>query len=393
MTAVNYYQLPGDQRDKWYCHLCGGGGRGSKFANLGKHEKTPSHQAAILSREEKKRGVPVPHAPSADTVWTAANDRLEEPEVECSISDHSLAADLAFIDEDSIFSSSTEGPLSNHSSYSYSSGEEVGWDGLLSGDHPHEMNLPQQLSVVQPQTRQERRNFEWWPFKSKEFLVSWMVIGHTRSIIYRATFDHVRMMFNICDITLPDWTTIRRSKEKLRKMLGLQVLSGRLVLNTPVHTLSLKRILALEISNPVVQPHIQYYPEMSEGQNISRLTQSAKWLKELGPHTRAQMVRQGSHDYYLHELVQLQNTLIVVPTFLFESGGEMYARCVTPIVNVDYTSGKLQFIVPKMLPFTSPDLTSIPVSDFTSEYTIMEAPGGTSMLEQCDNKLFGMQLK
>ncbi|KAA1088987.1 hypothetical protein PGT21_003057 [Puccinia graminis f. sp. tritici] len=173
-------------------------------------------------------------------------------------------------------------------------------------------------------------------------------------------------------------------------MLGLQVLSSQSVLNTPVHSLSLKQILALEISNPVVQPHIQYYPEMTDGQNVSQLNQSAKWLKELGPDTRAQMVRQGSHDYYLHELVQLHSTLIVVPTFFFEMGGEMYARCVTPIVNVDYTTGKLQFIVPKALPFTSSELRNVKVAEFLAEYTIMEAPDGTLMSEQSDNKLFGM---
>ncbi|OAV95433.1 hypothetical protein PTTG_26678 [Puccinia triticina 1-1 BBBD Race 1] len=195
-------------------------------------------------------------------------------------------------------------------------------------------------------------------------------------------------MFNLARTELPYWSTVRRVKKNIQKLVGLEVLGHRSVFGTPVHTLSLRRLLSLELSNPIVEPHIQYYPEFTNGRHIFKLSQSAKWLKELGPDTRAQMIRHMGHDYYLHELVQLQSDLIVVPQFFYEFEGELYARCVTPTINIDEERGGLKFIIPKDLSFTAPQMKSIKVANFYVEYPLMESPDGTLISTLCDNRIY-----
>lgn len=156
-----------------------------------------------------------------------------------------------------------------------------------------------------------------------------------------------------------------------------------------MHTLSLKTILGLELANPMVEPHIQYYPELSDGRQVYKLSQSTKWLMELGPDTRAQMVRHGTHDYYLHELVQLHSSLIVIPKYFYESKGEMFARCATPEIGIDPTGRELMFIIPKDLPFSSPVLKSHNLADFKMEYPLMKAPDGSLMSTLCGNRIYG----
>ncbi|EFP89843.2 uncharacterized protein PGTG_15799 [Puccinia graminis f. sp. tritici CRL 75-36-700-3] len=387
-----WYQLPGEKRDKWFCRLCGGGGRGSMAANRPIHESKPGHKAELLRQKElaqaNKAAADLLARGPPEMQWTSAHDEPPAPPSPSVVSTNELHADLQFIDQDECFND-PEIPQSRASSESRGSSESGGWDGLIPEDFPP-MGDPTAPEAETARQACPRRvpNQDWWPFRAKEYLVSCLLIGHTRTIISREMYQHVRSMFELCGTLLPDWTTVRRGKGKLRKMIGMDVIGRRSVLNRPVHYLSLQKTLALEISNPVVEPHLKYYPEISAGQAVSRLSQSRKWLKELGPNTRAPMVRHGCRDFYLHELVQLKSSLIVVPEFFCELDGEMYALCQTPEIEICNETGQLLFKITKNPPFDSPKLSRIAVAEFGVEYPSMTVDGGGLMSDLCGNRLY-----
>ncbi|EFP91161.2 uncharacterized protein PGTG_16906 [Puccinia graminis f. sp. tritici CRL 75-36-700-3] len=278
-----------------------------------------------------------------------------------SAGSNELELDLAFLDQVSTFSNV---PLpSPNSEYSVSTdeadSEESGWDGLLADDV-----APLALDDMRCQVNQASRakpkpdKGAWWPLRAKEYLISSLIIGHTRTIISRQMFNHVRLMFRLCRVLLPDWTTIRRGKAQLRKIIAMDVVGCRSVLSTPLHYLSLKKTLAMELGNPWVAPHVKFYPEFTAFKGVSRLSQSSKWLTELNSDNRAQMIRHDHRDYYIYELAQLISDRIVVPIFFYESGGEMYAKCVSPDIEVDREVGRIKFKIAKDLPFNSPELGS-----------------------------------
>ncbi|OAV99967.1 hypothetical protein PTTG_25122 [Puccinia triticina 1-1 BBBD Race 1] len=344
-----FYQRPGKQGDKWFCHLCSGGGQGSKKANLRKHKKTPAHLAALRNRDQPnlQSGPSTPLPQTDNMIWITAHNQSPNgaESVSTSASDH-LHKDLAFIDEDSAFGGYVSDKDSNYSLPSSHSGESVGWDGLIPGNHPE---IPCELPVANNLQGQDNagnsqshtQSWDWWPFKSKEYMIGSMIIGHTRTIISRLLYNHIRMMFNLAGTELPYWP-----------------------------------------------PICLWHTEFTNGCHIFKLSQSAKWLKELGPDTRAQMARHMGHDYYLHELVQLQSDLIVVPQFFYEFEGELYACCVTPTIDINEERGGLKFIIPKDLSFTAPQIKSIKVANFYVKYPLMESPDGTLISTLCDNRIY-----
>ncbi|OAV88545.1 hypothetical protein PTTG_28999 [Puccinia triticina 1-1 BBBD Race 1] len=322
--------------------------------NLYKHEWTEAHIAAAKRRDDRERLNPlVDDAPvlMPETMdWKADPNQLpaKDPPIAPELDIHELGLDLAFIEQDSFYSEETDHTRASPQANGQSRGA---WG--------------------------RKRIDKWWPFKSVEYLIGCLVVGHTRTIISRAIYNHVRMGFDICAVKLPDWTTIRRVNTDLRKMIGLEVVGRLLVMNTPVHYLSLKKILGLELANLLVEPHLRYYPEMTGGRNILRLSQSSKWLEELSPNTRAQMVWNNEHNFYLFELVQLQSGLIVIPGFFYECAGEMYAHCLTPTIDANQDNGQLVISIAKDAIFSSPEYTSISVAGFNVEYPLMEAPDGS----------------
>jgi hypothetical protein len=130
-------------------------------------------------------------------------------------------------------------------------------------------------------------------------------------------YKHMRTLFLLVDVRLPDWTTIRWEKLKIRQLLGLDVICSQSILNTPTYLLSILSILAQEIANSLVSSVLEFYPEDAQGKNINRLSQSRKWLAANDPLSCAPMVRTPSGDFYLYEPIQLDNNKIVVPLFFF----------------------------------------------------------------------------
>ncbi|KAA1127903.1 hypothetical protein PGTUg99_008160 [Puccinia graminis f. sp. tritici] len=385
-----WYQVPGDKRDKWYCRLCGGGGRGSKAANRHLHEATSAHKAALqhraeIAQAEESAAESLALGPT-EMRWTSARDEAPEAGPQEEVAPEELRADLQFIDEDEWFEN-RRAPMSMASLESTASSDSGGWDGMNSEDIP--LHTGETFEGTWPCGT---NNLGWWPFRAKEYLISSLVIGHTRTIISQVMYQHVRLMFSLCGTCLPDWTTVRRGKTKLRKLLNFNVIGCRSVLNRPVHYLSLKNTLALEIANPMVEPHLKYYPELAEGRTVSRLSQSRKWLKDLGPNTRAQMVRHQGSDYYLHELVKLKSSLIVVPAYFCEIDGVMHALCQTPDIQICSHTGQLKFLITKNPPFDSPQLTCIAVEDFATDYPSMTVEGGGLMSDLCGNQMYGESL-
>ncbi|KAA1076465.1 hypothetical protein PGT21_007921 [Puccinia graminis f. sp. tritici] len=404
-----------DGKAKMYrCVLCGG----RLFQKPNRHARLSRHQENLKCHHDSlvrsvNSGVVVEAEPSSSPASSRTTDpsvtenvqNIQQSDIEAwvpggnypppSNADSTnecdqLNLDLSFIDQDEYFSHIPLGsPRSEFSSSTISEESDTGgWDGLLADDICPDV-LPTE-PVDQVKRRKAKSRVErgpWWPFRAKEYLISSLVIGHIRTIISRPMFNHVRMMFGLCLVCLPDWTTIRRGKYQLQKMLGVEVVASRSVLNTPLHYLSLKQSLAMEIANPWVAPHLQFYPEATEFKGVTRLSQSAKWLMELQPENRAQMVRQDQKDYYIYELVQLMSDRIVVPVYFYEEGGEMYAKCITPEIIVDAELGQLKFRIAKDLPFLSPALESIPTNQFYVEYPRMVYED-TLMSEICGDRLY-----
>ncbi|EFP87206.2 uncharacterized protein PGTG_12790 [Puccinia graminis f. sp. tritici CRL 75-36-700-3] len=177
----------------------------------------------------------------------------------------------------------------------------------------------------------------WWPFRTKEvclqlipvhdaclfyifcqYMIASLVIGYAHAILSQSIYDRIRSMFSLVHVILPDWTTNRREKKKHRDLLQMDVKKSYSILGNPTYALSIQKILAQEVGNPLVTQAMDYYPEDARGKNIFKLSQSKKWLEDMDPDSRAPMVRTSNGDFYLFEPVQLSNDSVVVPIFFYK---------------------------------------------------------------------------
>ncbi|KAI7937025.1 hypothetical protein MJO28_015924 [Puccinia striiformis f. sp. tritici] len=184
--------------------------------------------------------------------------------------------------------------------------------------------------------------------------------GFMHNILSWMQYDKVRALMGLLGLNLLHWTSIWRAKAKLRAMLNMEPLRRKSVFKNQCYSLSIKRIIALDLANPCVNPHLDCYPVDSAGYNIYKMSQSWKWHEGVAREHRAQMVDiKNKHYYILYEPCQLQSSTLVIPIFFYKHMGKLKAKCIKPETNGVPNDPNFKMIIPKYLRYDSPKLTSI----------------------------------
>jgi hypothetical protein len=145
-----------------------------------------------------------------------------------------------------------------------------------------------------------------------------------------------------------------------------------------------------ELSNPYVNPYLDFYPEETHGLHVNKFSQSNKWLKCLGPDLRAPMVSVGNKHFYIFEPTRLASGHIVVPIFFYQEGGNLWAKCVLrPTFVITSNPKRCTITIPTDLSFDSEVLTPIKVSDFALVYSEIQMSNGVFLSQLCSNELCG----
>ncbi|KAA1111013.1 hypothetical protein PGT21_035677 [Puccinia graminis f. sp. tritici] len=210
----------------------------------------------------------------------------------------------------------------------------------------------------------------WYPYQNREALIGTLMQGYMRCSISRSMYSQMRLILSITGLELPHWNTIRNTSESIRMLLNFHVLENESIWNHKCFSLSIPQILEQEISNPYVHPHLDFYPEDPNGQNIFKLSQSKKWCEELGPNERVQMVVSNDKHFYIFEPTQLKSGKVVVPVYFYKMNNEIYAKCTKPFISPTSHDAKvLKIEFEGALEFTSDRLQAIKVSEFKNIYS------------------------
>ncbi|KNF04799.1 hypothetical protein PSTG_01855 [Puccinia striiformis f. sp. tritici PST-78] len=206
----------------------------------------------------------------------------------------------------------------------------------------------------------------WYPFPKKEYLIACLMLGNLRTMMSRAMYNQNRLILStICNLDLPHWDTIRRTRLRIRKLFSVNVAESQTVLDNRCFTLSIKHILQHEISNPLVNTHLQFYPHDTRGRYIHALYQSTKWREELSP----------QH--------------LVVPIFFFKTDMGYFAKCIVPkYSHSDDPKADFNISIPGNINYNSPDLFIVPASDFYKAYYEIKLEG-VPFHKKCNGRIHG----
>ncbi|PLW31464.1 hypothetical protein PCASD_17878 [Puccinia coronata f. sp. avenae] len=133
------------------------------------------------------------------------------------------------------------------------------------------------------------KTHEWYPFKSKMDLVGLLLVGYTQNLISRSLYNQIQSILNtLCQLKIPAWATVRRSQQRIRMHLQMEIIMKANVWGMPCAILSSKRALQMELANPLVARFLDFYPKDTNGRDQFKLSQCQKWL-ELPSDLRPQM--------------------------------------------------------------------------------------------------------
>ncbi|KAI7937656.1 hypothetical protein MJO29_014971 [Puccinia striiformis f. sp. tritici] len=268
--------------------------------------------------------------------------------------------------------------------------EEVNWDNWLAYEMDH---AAEDISVDNADDEEDDDSDhqsidegEWFPFKSKlEFLGS-VLVGYTRRILSRSAFDQIRAYLTIGSLKIPAWSTIRRAQKRIRNYLNVQINVANSVWGVPCAALSLKDILRKELSNPLVAPFLDFYPEDAKGLDVYKLSQSKKWLELLPRQFRTQMCTNNTKHFYVYEPLETYSKKIVIPIFIHQINSVTHAKCLV-ICRRPHTPLPRKLCIPEKIAFNDPNLELIAVRDFHKTYSEIER-NGQQLLHLCCNLMY-----
>ncbi|KIY48684.1 hypothetical protein FISHEDRAFT_8743, partial [Fistulina hepatica ATCC 64428] len=103
---------------------------------------------------------------------------------------------------------------------------------------------------------------------------------------------------------VPTPSSLKRTHIALQKICGIRTLQYDGALGNPYYVNSLGDIIAQEMVNPHIRPHLHFYPEDS-GPHLSEARQAECWLHEMDNNTLTPMVELRGQRFFIYELAKL----------------------------------------------------------------------------------------
>ncbi|KNE94634.1 hypothetical protein PSTG_11997 [Puccinia striiformis f. sp. tritici PST-78] len=256
------------------------------------------------------------------------------------------------------------------------------WEDIDNDEHEHKHKHKHKH---EPTNSDPAGKGDWYPFKNKLDLVASLLIGHTRSMLSRTLYNKIREILTICDLRLPGWATVRASWIQIRKLLQTTIKKLTSMFDTPCFSLSAKTLISQDLANPLVSPHLDYYPEWSDGMDITKFSQS---LKYSSPH-RAQMCVANKIHFYIFERVQLVSKDVVIPLFIYKFHNKLFAKCLKIQEHHILPGEELSHItIPANIAFDDSQLISVDVEEFDQLYSNIYMGDGRLLTEVCGNEIY-----
>ncbi|KAJ7436385.1 hypothetical protein B0H11DRAFT_2164125 [Mycena galericulata] len=114
----------------------------------------------------------------------------------------------------------------------------------------------------------------------------------------RILFTWLLKVNNVDDV--PSVSSMMELNSMLQKLCGIESIPYNGALGHKYYVNSLSQIIAQEMSNPKVRPHLDFYPEDS-GKILDEARQGKRWLEEMPAQQTTPMARIGTIDYFIYE--------------------------------------------------------------------------------------------
>ncbi|KAK7006328.1 hypothetical protein R3P38DRAFT_3366987 [Favolaschia claudopus] len=337
------------------CRICDDG-RERALKNCSAHEKTSAHQSLLDHRTQQAASEPqimddalrnLLSAFTGNTVDPYPTQRVPSPNL-------GISWNLAMDDTEIPLSAEEQGVAAIASAIlhryddlpaSDDEFEERSEDGYppdpSSEPSATEAPLRQDESIGGPPRKCPRTEEDegatarfWFPWRDRITCTLDILMHLPRSVFSQRQLDLFLWLLKVNEVdNVPSVKSMQTLNAALQKMCGIDSIMYNGALGHKYYVNSLPQIIAQEMANPKVRPHLSFYPEDS-GPKLSEARQGDRWLKELPDNQTTPMVRIAQQDYFIHEPAMLRNGECCIPTRWFTKSGQLFANCwqLQPIV-------------------------------------------------------------
>ncbi|KAJ3780374.1 hypothetical protein GGU10DRAFT_397813 [Lentinula aff. detonsa] len=146
---------------------------------------------------------------------------------------------------------------------------------------------------------------------------------------------------------VPSFTKFRQFQEELQNECGFKPKAHVSDFSNHYHSIPLRDSIAKDFANPQVAPHINLYPERTDGPR-SEIWQFDRWT-EFSPSQLTPMFSRGLKQFWIEEVAQLSNGVYVIPhNWIYELSSDCSLVNVTSdgwvITNEQHTFPSFMFI-------------------------------------------------
>ncbi|KAI0039203.1 hypothetical protein FA95DRAFT_1504515 [Auriscalpium vulgare] len=162
-------------------------------------------------------------------------------------------------------------------------------------------------------TKEDPQDPSWFPWPDKAACILDILRHLPRSLFSDSQVDIIRWglaMFGIDDVPSVSW--MRALNADMQDRYGIKTIRHEGALGHVYYTNSLADIIAQEMANPRVRPHLHHFPEDS-GPELGEAWQASRWLHEMDASLLSPMICIGNQDFYTYEPATLSDGTLCVP--------------------------------------------------------------------------------
>ncbi|THH28853.1 hypothetical protein EUX98_g5331 [Antrodiella citrinella] len=173
-------------------------------------------------------------------------------------------------------------------------------EGARTPDDQHDNdNISRKRS--RSETRSNKTSTEWYPWPDKIACTIDILMNLPRSVFSQRQLDIFLWVLAANGIAdTPSASSMQRLQTLLQTMCGIRTLQYKGALGHNYFVNSLADIIAQEMANPRVRPHLQFYPE-DNGKSVNEYWQASHWREEADPSKLTPLAIIGSQHFFVFE--------------------------------------------------------------------------------------------
>ncbi|KAI6018600.1 hypothetical protein BKA83DRAFT_4464938 [Pisolithus microcarpus] len=153
----------------------------------------------------------------------------------------------------------------------------------------------------------------WFPWPDKQTCILDVLRHLPRSLFSDSQLQVILWALSISGVdSVPSTRLLKDIDSSLQSQYGIPTVRYEGALGHIYYVNHLPSIIAQEMANPHIRPHIRHYPEDAAGR-LDQPWQASRWLYEIEPTVTTPMIRKGRQDFYIFELTKLTDGTMVVP--------------------------------------------------------------------------------